>query len=65
MTEPTIISREAIAQQAAAAAAEWLASGPNAPRPLNPHLLGSDAAAAWSASFDRALDGDEAEGAEA
>lgn len=45
--------RETIAKQAAEAAAQWLASGPNAPRPLNPFALESDAALAWAASFER------------
>lgn len=54
MSEP-ILSREAIARHAEAAAARFAAAPTGAAEPANPHPIGSDAAAAWKACFERYL----------
>lgn len=54
MSEP-IITREEIARQADEAARRFAQAPRGAEPPANPHPAGSDAAAAWDASFQRQL----------
>lgn len=54
MSEP-IITREEIARQADEAARLFSTAPKDASPPANPYPAGSDAAAAWAASFQRQL----------
>lgn len=54
MSEP-ILTREAIATLADDAARAYAAAPANSTLPANPFPVGSDAAAAWKASFERFL----------
>lgn len=54
MAEP-IVPREQIAQQADIAARAFAQAAPGSAPPANPYPPGSDAAAAWQASFQRFL----------
>lgn len=54
MADTSILTREHIALQAKEAAREWVAT-PDAPKPVSPYPIGSDAHAAWRAAFERAL----------
>jgi hypothetical protein len=54
MTDISVVTREEIARIAEPAARDW-ALNPHGPEPQCPYPIGSDAAAAWRATFQRFL----------